>query len=332
MKKSVGVSLGVAVTVAALAVGSLVLWHRWSHVDTVPLSPTSSSVSTAQETSTSSPPSREAVAQAPATIGGALPTSPGVTLPDASRLFFAMNSASDLRVFAEAAKREPGGYLYAIRAVDECRILREALLSTKPAASVQTQAALDPRMQAQADAIAWLSRRCEGFTSAELGASEQRFLVQTAKERDHLYILLARAQASQTTDSADREASLRAALQSKDPTLINTVAWSMAQPASSGGSSVVFVDGRPFGGLDASAYAAAWSLAACSVTGTCGLKDSQVAHFCAFEGKCAQDVASLALADFQRPDEIAKVRALAEKLESIITVGDIGRLRPPLKK
>jgi hypothetical protein len=251
------------------------------------------------------------------------------SVPETAKLFVAMNSATDLRVFAEAAKKEPGGYLYAIRAIDECRTLRDALLPAKPANAALNQAALDPTLRAQAEATVWLSRRCEGFTSAELSAVEQKFLVQTAKERDRLYALLAQAQSTATADSARREAALGDVLRSKDPTLIGAVTWSMAQLSPKGDSTVVFVDGRPFGGLDAAGFASAWSLAACSVAGTCAVRDSQVAHFCAFEGKCTQDIASLALADYQQADDIAKVRALAAQLEAIIASGDVQRLRPP---
>jgi hypothetical protein len=323
---------GAGLALAICVTGSLVLWEFLKPTDPSKLRPPDGIVAAPSAPSPERPVSTvQAPASVPPAQKDATEPSPRAPVPEASRLFVAMSSAADLRVFAEAAKKEPGGYVYAIRAVNECRTLREAQLPARPAAVAQTQAALDPSLRAQAEALEWLSRRCEGFTNAELGASELKFLVQTAKERDGLFGVLARAQAP-TADSASREASLGDALRSKDPTLISSVAWSMGQLTPKGDSSVVFVDGQPFGGLDAGSFAAAWSLATCSVTGTCGVRDSQVAQSCAFDGKCTQDAASLALADYRQADDIAKVRALAAQLEAIIASGDVRRLRPPARK
>lgn len=247
---------------------------------------------------------------------------------DTNKMFVDMNTAADLRVFVETVKTKPGGYLYASKALDECRILRSQLATPQAVTAVKAKALTDPNVQTQVDAMEWLAKRCAGFTDAELGHDEHVFLIQTARRRDTLYPMFAKATSGKISDPEARAALMTQLLASKDPTLIDTAIGMASVLSPLGDRSVRYVDGVPFGGLSVDSYFDAWRLAACAVAGTCEIRDSQVMHYCALEGKCARDVSSLVASMYTDPIEYAKVQALALRLRSIIDAADTRRLLP----
>lgn len=248
-----------------------------------------------------------------------------------NELYVEMRKARDLRVFVEAAKRRPeaGGYLYATTALLECGLLRESQLQP---ASV---AGLKQKLAAESGAVArerfaqleFLEQRCAGFSDSELGLEEWKYGIDVARSRDPLYALRSRAAAAKK-DPNIRQQMLSEMLASKDPLLL-AQAQSLMWQALPGAQTATYIDGQPFGGLNAEGFMQAWRLATCQVTNTCSLLDSDLAQLCAFEGQCTDSIAAYVRQSAGSPENYDKVVRLANRLTAIIQSGQAGALMPP---
>lgn len=112
-------------------------------------------------------------------------------------LYARSRTATDLRVFVEAVKREieKGGAFYANEALLQCRLLRSVELRPEKAAALRRQltVAADEVAKRRLASLDWLERRCDGFTDAELGGDEQNYLHSWGVAKDPLMALRRRA-------------------------------------------------------------------------------------------------------------------------------------------
>jgi hypothetical protein len=170
-------------------------------------------------------------------------------------MFRAFETADDLRLFVENAKRVPseGGLLYADAALSECRTFREAGIGQRAAAAIQSHTVniLDQQAVAkQAESLKWLERRCASFTTDELSLTERRSLITWGAESDPLWKLQRSASKAYTATTGPdvRIPLMQSALSTGDPLLLETVRGLAWAPVPDGGTSTIYIDAVPFGG------------------------------------------------------------------------------------
>jgi hypothetical protein len=248
-------------------------------------------------------------------------------LPPASQMLVNMSKASDLRVFVESIKGQPGAALYIVPVLIDCGGIREKTVSQQLQA-LQTRAALDPSLAKRANDAAWLVKRCEGFTTAELSNTELGHVGSVARQRDNLYKLSSDLKQANLRTAAETVSAASKLLATGDPILIaNAFGATMTSDARTG-EFVNYVDGRRYEGSDRSIYQNAQQLAICQFTMTCDLRDNEVALNCALEDACFDDRESLIRGGYTDPAEAEKLRQLTARLLEILQRGEITRLMP----
>lgn len=247
-------------------------------------------------------------------------------------LFLEMNRADDLRRFVEAAKRTPGGAMYAVEALRECRAVRTMLPDPSTVSQIRGTVTSAPNSDARELALARLLKRCEGFTSDEMSIDEAAHVARTAREqRDRIASLAADVHRLSTKEQkvSERTELMKTALEMRDPIALKYVQSSLwILDASTPNSAVAFVDGKRFGGLDAEGYISAWRMASCAYLATCGVYDSQLLQACALEGVCAGDVASYVRSRAANDEAFGKIAATARLIQQILDSGELNRLMP----
>lgn len=278
--------------------------------------------------------SAEAAHGAGAPIAAAATSSPEPAQPTLDKRVAQYREATDLRIFVEQAKRHPesGGALYAVTALFECALLRDVQLdSTRLAQLKQRLAADSSELTSQrSTALQWLEQRCAGFTSSEVSLSEEKFLRDWGQSKDALLALRSRVMNAGTPAEDTRRHLLGEVLETGEPLLL-PLAQSLATAASDSGSVATYLDGKPYGGLDAEEFAAAWRLMSCQVTQSCATRDSQLMQQCAFEGKCAQSIQASIEASAKSPAEYQRIGLVAERLRQVVIARDPAPLLPPAR-
>lgn len=331
-KSSRSVIFVVILAIACIAI-SLYFGFRKKHVTPSP----HASIATAKET----PPTETRGDQSSAPPASGVATNNRATgLPsDASsaksRLNKDFGTASDLRVFVEHAKQMPeaGGVFYANAALVECRLLRtDGLRAEKlELRRSKLRSESEPQSVRRLEALAQLERRCAGFTDAELSVDEQAFLLHWGAPKDPLASLRREAVRSTKTGVNERIEILRRVLQSNDPLLMEG-AKSLSMNLSETTSDIAYVDGLPFGELDAARYFSAWDLAICEHFSTCSTIDSRLQMECAFGGGCFDSVYARVRSQLSSEKEYLTVARVSSRLRQAIITGMVDIFLPPTNK
>lgn len=258
------------------------------------------------------------------------------TEPPSGELFRAFQTADDLRIFVEMAKRVPskGGLLYADAALTECRTFREEGIGQRAAVGIQSRSTSEPDQQLvkkQADSLDWLEKRCASFTSDELSLTERRSLITWGADVDPLWKLQrSMSRAYRATSGGDaRTPLMQAALSARDPLLLEIVrslAWTR-QPGAS--SSVIYVDSAPFGGLDAESFNLAWRLFQCTAASDCGAADAMLRQECALGGVCQDSIEASVRSQAGSSARYDRIVSVAARLSRIASHGDVRAFLPP---
>lgn len=248
-------------------------------------------------------------------------------------LYARSRTATDLRLFVEAAKQEveSGGAYYAFDALLQCRLLREADLRPEKVMALRQQLAVDDNKTAKRRlaSLDWLEKRCAGFTEAELGWSEEKFLLSWAVTKDPLMTLRRRAHQVDRNDTAARQQLLRDMLATQDPLLLEGVRGVSSFVDRTGdGEPATYLDGVRDGGLDSVDYMYAWKLAICGVAGSCTVQDAQLQTDCALAGECFDSVPARVQHDVGTQERFERISAVAGRLQQVISNRDVNALLP----
>jgi hypothetical protein len=122
------------------------------------------------------------------------------------------------------------------------------------------------------------------------------------------------------------------ALALKDPQVLSQMKSFAAVPSSNPKQgSVSYFDGRPYGGLGAADYYAAWEAAMCSFGKDCtSPREWAVVQACLQEGICVANALELIKSEYaNQPARWEKVTALAARITQVVNDGDVQAFLPP---
>jgi hypothetical protein len=238
-----------------------------------------------------------------------------------------MSKASDLRVFVESIKGQPGAALYIVPVLIDCGGIREKTVSQQLQA-LQARAALDPSLAKRANDAAWLVKRCEGFTTAELSNTELGHVGSVARQRDNLYRLRSDLKQANLRTAAETVSAASKLLATGDPMLLDA-AFAVTRTSNTKTDEFVnYVDGQRYEGAGLAIFLSAQQLAICQFTMTCDLRDNEVALNCALENACFNNRELLIRSEYTDPAEAEKLRQLTARLFEILQRGEVSRLMP----
>lgn len=250
-----------------------------------------------------------------------------------STLFTRAQTATDLRVFVEAVKREAesGGAFYANEALLQCRLLRNTGLRPESVAALRQKLAMNPDevSKQRLASLDWLDRRCSGFTDAELSGDEQSYLLSWGVEKDPLMALRRRAHKLDRSNATARQQLLAEMLATQDPLLLEGARGVSMEERAGDGAPVAYLDGVENGGLDIEGYIYAWDLAICRVAGSCNAQDAKLKAECAFAGECLDSVQARVLRAVGSREKFDRISSVADRLQQVIRNQDTKALLDP---
>ena len=288
------------------------------------------------QTTVSSPSTTAVIAGVPTSTeapkGQPTPVSSTASAPG---LFRQMQTAADLRVFAEAAKRSPGagGVLYATSAVAECRLLRNAVSSAETNAALRRDlvSKSDEHSRQRLASLDWLEERCVGFSTEELGRSDLVFMLEWGGSKDPLLALKQQVRQSGNLDATKRAELVDSLLATSDPLLLDGVRGaSSVRDASSDLGSAEYLDGVKFGGLDAEGYIYAWDLAICAVAQSCSSDyNANLRSNCALGDECYASEQARVRSASGSDDRYQRIATVSQRLVQVVQQRNSVALRPP---
>lgn len=233
----------------------------------------------------------------------------------------------------EATKQEvqSGGAYYAYDALLQCRLLREIDLRPEKVAALRQQLAVDDNEMAKRRlaSLDWLEKRCAGFTDAELGWDEEKYLLSWAVTKDPLMALRRRAHQFDRNNNEARQQLLQDMLATQDPLLLEGVRGvSSVVDRAGDGEPAAYLDGVRDGGLDKVDYMYAWNIAICRVAGSCSVQDVRLQTECALAGECFDSVPAHIQHDVDTQERFERISAVAGRLQQVILNRDVAALLP----
>lgn len=247
----------------------------------------------------------------------------GAPLTAFGRMAAELSAATDLRVFAERAKQHPenGGIAYASLAVQQCLMAKN--LKTVAGKSWEKSAALDPKHAS--DRLAALSlyeRRCASFTDTEIRGAQE--LLKSGEQKDPVVVLRNQIR-RQLTDTERLDLSARI-MEMRDPYLLQNMPLLRAPKE----GEAVYLDGKPYGGVERAEFTMAITLLPCAYGTLCDSSHESVVGQCITTGTCAKDLFELVQrGTSETPGSYERILGIYQRLRDVVAANEVGALARP---
>lgn len=223
-------------------------------------------------------------------------------LPPSSGLFLRLRAASDWRVFATEAVKDPnaGGVTYAAHAAHLCRMAKLAVMSTGTdwgAANLSYVAPEDPLVFSTRNAsFENIKATCQGFSDHELSIERDIELADLAKaQADSLYKLRSEVKSAlAVNDMRNRRSALAAVLENGDPLLLSETLPQLLLQRTGGGLSF-WIDGKQVPVIESGDFSTVLAVLPCKFGLICDERSVEVVQACLGSTECYSDRLQLAM-------------------------------------
>lgn len=247
----------------------------------------------------------------------------------------------NMRAFVEYAKQHPekGGYAYAMKGLQKCRVAKQFtdVFSSFPYDQTYTAEKYAERQKAFAD----LQYMCQGFSESELSDDGVRSVKEEGVQKNDPFIkLMVRTEGISST--SDPEGALRTKNQIlqtifayKDPLLLNDFGM-RGNTIQIDSKLYFFLEGKshPFFSDECLILRASWRLAACELRGDCSGANEDVLMACITAAHCSRSLTDLIrdelmLAGDKDGQWFQRAVMYARQIVDAIRRGDLQAFRPP---